>query len=153
MKTKVVQHVSRIKFDNLTTGQLDDWTTRQLDNFTGSQCLSDFQTFLFVASLLLVFGTSCGAKLEKWLNINKKWNSYLMVQEEALILVQVHLLSNRYRTAFTSMRIVMQQSKEHSSVSTSFSVVSVLLCIYDPKCFTPQVFCFSSCQSLELLFS
>ena len=78
MKTKVVQHVPRIKLDNQTTWQLDklttwqpdtfehrhenksysaclkdqtwqldNWTTRQLENFTGSQRLSDFQTFFY----------------------------------------------------------------------------------------------------------
>ena len=38
MKTKVVQHVSRIK----------------LENFTGSQRLSDFQTFFYQVSLHLM---------------------------------------------------------------------------------------------------
>ena len=34
IKTKVVQHVPRIKLDNLTTWQLDNLTTWQLDNLT-----------------------------------------------------------------------------------------------------------------------
>ena len=31
--------------DDVPKKSLDNWTTRQLENFTGSQRLSDFQTF------------------------------------------------------------------------------------------------------------
>ena len=63
MNAKVVQHVPRIKLDNLTLLSidmktkvvqhvpwinLDNLATRQPDNFTGSQRLSDFQTKLYV---------------------------------------------------------------------------------------------------------
>ena len=51
MKTKVVQHVSRIKLDNMTTGQLDNWTTGQLDNWTTGQ-LDNFTGSKRLLSLL-----------------------------------------------------------------------------------------------------
>ena len=41
MKTKVVQHVSRIKLDNWTTGQLDNWTTGQLYWFPAKNLVID----------------------------------------------------------------------------------------------------------------
>ena len=48
------------QLDNWATGQwiVDKWTTRQLDNlenFTGSQRLSDFQTFFFWFSNILTW--------------------------------------------------------------------------------------------------